>query len=195
MRMALLCMGIATAVSLGQGCGATTASTVNLSDATAHAAVLAEFRQRIDDYMDLREDIVDDVGEAESTGDVARIRAREEALAERIRTRRRTAKHGDILTPNVRAEFRRLLRPELKGEQGQDVRARLNDDAPEPGAVPVEVNARYPAGVPYATTPYPVLLALPTLPAGLEFRLVGKDLILLDRPADVILDYMRNAIT
>ena len=71
----------------------------------------------------------------------------------------------------------------------------MNDDAPAPGAVPIEVNGRYPAGVPFATTPYPVLLALPPLPPGLEFRFVGKDLILLDQPADVILDYMRNAIT
>lgn len=195
MRKTLVCLGLASAVGFGLGCGATTGSTTNLADPDPHAAVFAEFRQRIDDYMGLREDIVDEVGEAESTADVARIRAREEALAERIRSRRSGAKHGDILTPKIRAEFRRLLRPELKGEQGQDVRAKLNDDAPAPGAVPVEVNAKYPAGVPYATTPYPVLLALPPLPRGLEFRFVGKDLILLDQPADVILDYIRNAIT
>ena len=195
MRKTLLCLGLASAVSLGQGCGATTGSTANITDPTPHSAVFAEFRQRIDDYMEMREDIVDEVGEAESTLDVARIRAREEVLADRIRSRRSGAKQGDILTPTIRAEFRRLLRPELKGEQGQDVRAKLNDDAPAPGAVPVEVNAKYPAGVPYATTPHPVLLALPPLPRGLEFRFVGKDLILLDQPADVILDYMRNAIT
>ncbi len=194
MRKMLLGLTFAAAVGFGHGCGATTAS-LSDPDVNARAAVLAEFRQRIDAYMELREDIVDEVGEAESTGEAARLRAREEALAARIRARRAGTKHGDILTPEIRAEFRRLLRPELKGEQGNDIRAKLNDDAPAPGAVPIEVNARYPAGVPFATTPYPVLLALPPLPPGLEFRIVGKDLILLDQPADVILDYMRNAFT
>jgi hypothetical protein len=37
-------------------------------------------------------------------------------------------------------------------------------------------------------------MALPRLPPGLEYRILGKDLILLDQPADVIVDYMRNAI-
>jgi hypothetical protein len=194
MRKTLSGLAVAAAVGCCQGCGATAAN-LSAPDVNSRAAVLAEFRQRIDAYMELREDIVDEVGEAQSTRDPADIRGREEALAKRILARRAAAKHGDILTPQIRAEFRGLLRPELKGEQGEDIRAKLNDDAPAPGAVPIEVNARYPAGVPFATTPYPVLLALPTLPPGLEFRFVGKDLILLDQPADVILDYMRNAIS
>jgi hypothetical protein len=39
-----------------------------------------------------------------------------------------------------------------------------------------------------------MLRALPRLPTGLEYRFVGKDLVLLDQPADVILDYIRNVI-
>jgi hypothetical protein len=68
------------------------------------------------------------------------------------------------------------------------------DDVPVPGAVPLDVNAKYPAGEPYPTTPAVVLAVLPALPTGLQYRIIGKDLILLDQPADVILDYVRNVI-
>jgi hypothetical protein len=158
------------------------------------AATLVDFGERIDDYMDLREDIVDEVGDPDSTNDPARIRAREEALASRIRVARRGARHGDILTPEIRAAFRRLLSPHTSGEAGRELKSTVQEDSPAPGAVPLEVNAKYPAGVPFSTTPPNVLGALPLLPRGLEYRFVGEDLILLDQPADVILDYIRNVI-
>src|SRR5688572_27507720 len=139
-------------LAAGHGCGARTSPARQGDvDANATAAALVEFRERIENYMDLRDDVVDEVRPAEITPDPAVIRAREDALAQRIRSRRAQAKHGDIFTPDVRVVFRRLLRPELKGEDGADVRAKLSDDAPAPGAVPVEVNAKYPAGVPVAT--------------------------------------------
>ena len=183
-------------VLIQQGCGATTGSLARPDDGDANdaAAALVEFRQRVETYMVLREDVVDEVGEAAVTGDPALLWAREQALAARIRARRANAKHGDIFTAETRTLFRELLRAELKGEQGEDIRAKLQDDAPAPGAVPLEVNAKYPAGLPYPTTPAVVLAALPVLPTGLQYRIIGKDLILLDQPADLILDYVRNVI-
>ena len=163
-------------------------------EANRLAVSLVDFRERLGQYMNLREDIADEVADAESTTDVARIRAREEALASRIRAARRGAKHGDIFTSEIRAAFRRILSPLTTGEVGLELKSTVQEDAPALGAVPIEVNAKYPAGVPYSTTPAAVLLALPSLPQGLEFRFVGKDLVLLDRPADVILDYIRNVI-
>jgi hypothetical protein len=135
------------------------------------------------------------VPDAEETADPAELRARELLLAANIRARRLRAKHGDIFTLEIRRQFRRLLAPELKGEQLDEIKDILREDAPAPGAVPIEINAKYPAAVPYTSTPSPILHALPPLPAGLlEYRIVGKDLILLDQPADVILDYIRNVI-
>jgi hypothetical protein len=37
-------------------------------------------------------------------------------------------------------------------------------------------------------------MVLPTLPRGLEYRIIGTDLILLDQPANLIVDFIRNAI-
>jgi hypothetical protein len=163
-------------------------------DTNAVAATLVDFRQRIQQYMELRDDIKDQVGGPELTSHPAELRARETALATRIQARRAGAKHGDVFTPAIRAVFRRLLAQLATGESGRDLRATLDDDAPAPGAVPLEVNGTYPAGVPVPTTPGNILAALPPLPAVLQYRIIGKDLILLDEPADVIVDYMRNVI-
>jgi Cu-Zn family superoxide dismutase len=178
------------------GCGVTVRdSKADLKPAASPAtAILIYFEERIDRYMHLREDAADEVIDAEVTDDPGQLRAREEALAARIRALRANAKHGDIFTPAIRTQFRLLLAPELKGEEGRDIRDILQDDAPAPGAIPIGVNAKYPAGEPYPTTPASVLLILPSLPPGLEYRVIGKDLILLDRPADVILDFIRNAV-
>ena len=182
-----------TVALVASGCGATVRTST--PDVNPSVAPLLDFQARVDDYMELRSEAADEVPDAEVTADPAAIRARELLLAAHIRARRLRAKHGDIFTPEIRRHFRRLLAPELKGEQLDDINAVLQEDAPAPGAVPIEVNAKYPAGVPFPTTPSAILLVLPPLPPGvLEYRIVGKDLILLDQPADVIVDYIRNII-
>jgi hypothetical protein len=194
-RDALMGVTVAALLATTEGCAARTTDPApgNVEVGSAAAAV-AEFHDRVERYMVLRQDAVDDVRKREVTADPALIRGREEALAAGIRARRAAARHGDIFSARVRPVFRQFLRSEFKGAQGEDLRAILQDDAPRPDAVPIEVNARYPAGVPFPTTPAAVLLTLPRLPAGLEYRIIRKDLILLDQPADVILDYIRNAI-
>jgi hypothetical protein len=188
--MKLLVM-VTAAVVLGSCAG----RTAMVSDRTGpHAALLADFRDRIDLYMEVRDDAADETPEIESSIDPAQIRRARDELASGIRTRRAAAKHGDIFSVEIRALFRRLLAPEFKGEDGRDIRAKLQDDAPAPGAVPLEINASYPAGLPVPTTPAPLLQTLPTLPRGLEYRILGRDLVLLDAPTNLILDFIRNAI-
>jgi hypothetical protein len=70
----------------------------------------------------------------------------------------------------------------------------LKDDAPPSGSVPLKVNAKYPDGLPRPTLPANLLLNLPSLPKGLEYRIVGKHLVLLDIDANLIVDYIPNAI-
>ena len=162
--------------------------------AERHDRVIDRFEARVDEYMDLREEAVDATAPLQPTSDPATITATRQALGAEIRRRRSSATQGSIFSPDIRSHFRELLAPVVAGERGEDVRFRLNDDAPDAGAVPLEVNAAYPAGLPFPTTPWPILSALPELPRGLSYRIIGRDLILLDEPADVIVDYMRNAL-
>lgn len=57
------------------------------------------------------------------------------------------------------------------------------------------MNAPYPENQPRPTVPANLLLTLPTLPEPLEYRIVGQHLLLLDTEADLIVDYVLNAIT
>ena len=169
-------------------------ATQRLTVAPGEDPLVERFRDRINAYMALRMRAVEVTGSLEPAADAGALTAQRQALGAEIRRRRADAKHGDIFTPEIRRRFRELLAPVFEGERSEDVRFRLNDDAPDVDAVPLEVNARYPAGLPFPTTPWPILARLPSLPAGLFYRFIGGDLILLDEPADLIVEFMRNAI-
>jgi len=60
--------------------------------------------------------------------------------------------------------------------------------------VPLKVNATYPEGNPLPTTPPNVLQNLPKLPEQLEYRIWNKNLIIRDVQANIIVDFIPNAI-
>jgi hypothetical protein len=159
-----------------------------------NAAVMAEFKMRVEKYAELHKDLARGEARQKDGSDPARINAAKAALAEKLMKARAGARQGDIFFPEARPVFRRLLAPELKGEEGRDAKAILKDDAPAPGTVPFKVNAKYPENQPLPTVPAPFLLALPQLPEPLEYRIVGQHLLLLDTAAGVIVDYLLNAI-
>ena len=159
------------------------------------AAAMAEFKARVDRYADLHKELARGDARQKETADPAKINAAQTALANKIIAARADAKQGDIFTPAIRPVFRRLLAPELKGKDGRDAKAVLKDDAPAPGTVSFKVNAKYPNDQPLPTVPANLLLALPPLPAPLEYRIVGQHLLLLDTSADLVVDYILNAIS
>jgi hypothetical protein len=156
--------------------------------------VAEKLRDRIGDYMTMRRDAVAAVGALRPSPDAVQLDAQRQSLQTEIRRRRVDAKQGDILQPDIRAYIRETLLPVVRGDQGRHIWARLQDDAPDPDSVRLDVNAAYPAGLPFPTTPAPLLDALPALPTGLAYRVIGRHLILLDQPADLMIDYMRNAL-
>jgi hypothetical protein len=159
----------------------------------ADAATLADFKQRLTKYIDLQKHVADDSPPLKETSDPAKITAAKDALAAKLQAARKEAKPGDIFTPQVRALFRRLMYPELKGEDGPETKASIaGHDGPP--AVPLKVNARYPASAPLPTVPPNLLARLPQLPEDVEYRIVGKDLILRDVDANIIVDFIPNAI-
>jgi len=158
------------------------------------AQVLQDYQKRIDEYVDLRNDLKKQAPPAKETNDPAHIRAAQDGLAKRLREARRNARAGDIFTLPVRQVFRRLMYPELKGVEGAEAKQMLKEDAPAPASVPLKVNAKYPEDEPLPTVPPNLLAALPKLPEGLEYRIVRRDLILRDVDANLIVDFIPNAI-
>jgi hypothetical protein len=118
----------------------------------------------------------------------------QKALAAKVRAARSTAKRGDFFTPATQEQFRRLVNPSVKGPDGPENKVAIKDDAPEPKDVPFEINGEYPRDASLSTVPPDVLRSLPQLPPEIQYRFVGRHLILYDAKANIILDYMLNAL-
>lgn len=126
--------------------------------------------------------------------DPARV---QEALARAIVSKRDHAKPGDIFEKDVQPLFRRLIAEQLKGPDTAAAQKAVVEGDPtvDEDSVPVQVrvNAVYPAGASRSTVPPSLLLALPPLPACLHYGFVGRDLILVDSVAQVIVDFLPAA--
>jgi hypothetical protein len=160
----------------------------------ADAQVLADFKKRIDGYMELHNKLEKESPPLKETKDPAKIKASQDVLAEKIRAARASAKQGEIFTPETRTLLRRLMYPETKGKDGQENKAAMKEEQGELKAVVLKVNARYPDSAPLMTVAPDILAALPRLPEDLEYRFVSKHMILLDTHANVIVDFIPNAI-
>jgi hypothetical protein len=164
------------------------------------ALVLVDFHKRIDAYMAIHKNAAKDSLPIKETNDPAKIKAAQLSLAAKIRALRANAKPGDIFTPEIRNKFRRLMYPELKGPEGRETKQELKEDVGAEGdegpqkKVPMKVNAAYPEGNALPTVPPNILMSLPKLPEELEYRIIEKNLILRDVQANIIIDFIPNAI-
>jgi hypothetical protein len=168
-------------------------------NANPDALVLADFQKRIDAYMAIHKDAAKDAPPIKETNNPAEIKAAQDALGAKIRAARADAKPGDILTPEVRNKFRRLMYPVVQGTTGREIKEELKEDVkekdePPQKTVPLKVNASYPEGNALPTTPPQVLMNLPKLPEQLEYRIINKNLIIRDVQANIIVDFVPNAI-
>ena len=160
------------------------------SPANPDSAILADFNARLDKYVKVQRALLKHEPLKE-TKDPADITARQDVLAGQLKHIRSNAKQGDIFTPQVAALFKRLMNPELKGAEGRETKDEIKQETP---AVELKVNATYPSSQPLTTVPPNLLANLPQLPKDVEYRFVGKHLILRDVDANIIIDYIYNAI-
>lgn len=58
----------------------------------------------------------------------------------------------------------------------------------------LQINQSYPEQVALQSTPPTLLANLPELPKGLEYRILGRELILRDSDANLVVDYVPNAL-
>jgi len=162
------------------------------SPANPDSVILADFNARLDAYVKKQRALLKGSPIAEDATP-AQIKARQDTIAAELRAIRKTAKQGDIFTPQVAALFRRLMYPELKGAEGRETKDETTEDG-KPIAVELKINATYPSSQPLSTVPPNLLAALPQLPMDVEYRVVGKHLILRDVDANIIVDFIYNAI-
>ena len=149
----------------------------------------ATFIARMNSYAELRNKLEQGLKKLEVTEKPAEILQAENALAARIRVARAKAKRGDIFSKKVRTAFRTALRAETDGATC----AALQDEG-NPGDFTYQINGTYPKREPLSTVPPNLLAALPELPPDVNYRFLGRDLVLHDTRANIIIDEIPDAI-
>ncbi len=163
------------------------------------ALPIADFSKRVDAYVALRDSLAKRMGPLEETKSQAEIAARATTLADLITKARVTAKQGDIFTPEVATVFATMIKQEYSRRPDSLKNARADAQRElrqEEGAdFEPKVNMVYPTQYPLATFPATLLPLLARLPENkVEYRIVRHNLILRDVEANLIVDYMSNAV-
>jgi len=156
-------------------------------------AQLKAFSDRVKEYQAMEKKLPAD--KLSPTANVQQLDQQRQTLREALQQARPNAKQGDIFTPDVAPVFRKLFRSTLTGPAGKKIRASLNHAEPI-GPRDLKVNGVYPnlAGQPLQSVPPTLLMNLPVLPKGLEYRLVDHAVVLRDTDANMVVDFLTDAL-
>jgi len=152
--------------------------------------ILRLFTHSVESYARLHREALESVPR-ELCGGPEEIELTRSLLDSEIRRLRPNAREGEIFSREVGTLIRRRVEAAVRN-------AGWIPPDPEVGASgrPVrrvaEVNAAY--SLSFGTHPWSVFRALPPLPEELEYRFVGRDLVLIDVTANLVVDVLRGAI-
>ncbi len=157
----------------------------------AQNAATIQFHQRIQAYLRTHNQAEGKVPNLRTTDDPQKIADREKALADMIMTLRAGAKPGEIFAPEYQPYFIKIVQDDFATRSARDRKALVNE---LPADMKVDINTVYPTTLPLATFPPALLRKLPDLPPELEYRIVGRSLILRDVKANLIVDVLRDVV-
>ena len=172
----------------------------------ADAKGLTEYANAVKAYVALHDKAEAGLPKLPDRADPAKVAAHQKALADAIRRSGPRPQQGHVFVPDIQPFFKRLLAPELKGPGTAETRDKVGEGNPEAAKglprdpdvktrdVSVVPYADYPVDAPVSTVPAPVLLRMPQLPKELEYRFVGKNLVLRDTVANTIVDFIPAAV-
>ncbi|HEY7445626.1 MAG TPA: hypothetical protein VH701_24580 [Vicinamibacterales bacterium] len=160
---------------------------------TAEQRALHRFQHAVNTYAALHRDLERSLPRLQVTDDIEALYEAVDALADRIRETRREARDGDVFDADLGRFLRSRIHTTLRDHRiaTVDLLTDILEDVPE--ADGPMVNERFP-WVWAAAVPPCLLKALPDLPEELEYRFAGRDLVLIDTHADLVVDILRNAL-
>ena len=179
-------------IALAVGAAASVAPAIAQSATDPDLPVLADFARRVQAYVDLKNAAATAVLPLVPLRDPAEIRRRTEALATVIRSARWYGRQGDLFTPEVAQLVRRAIRTGCEGDYARLLaltREELTAPLPEP-----VVHGSWPSGAPVPMMLPGMLAALPPLPDSLRYRFMNRALVVLDIDANLIVDFVPDAI-
>jgi hypothetical protein len=150
-----------------------------------------DFFDHVRAYMKIHNSADARVPSLKETSDPEQVSGREKAIANEIRVERAGAKQGDVFSAAAARQIGIVVADDFNARPVTDQKAIL---AEVPVKVPPAVNTDYPTTLPLATVPPSLLLKLPTLPEELEYRFLGRHLILRDVRANLIVDFIPDVV-
>jgi hypothetical protein len=154
--------------------------------------IVSAFETRAKSYVKLRNRVESKLPKLSKDSTPEQIAAHKKAFEDAERLARAGAKPGDIFTAQAAEYLRRMIRAEFKGEDRGEVKKTILEA--ETAGVPLKVNYPYPDTKEVSTVPPTLLLKLPQLPKEVNYRFVGRHMLLIDKDNGLILDYMLNAL-
>jgi len=158
-----------------------------------NSVLVQDFQKSLNNYLKVQKRVRAALPTSKPGSSATDIKQYQQSLAQGIRAERAQARQGDIFTPPVSHLFRQLIVTPLRSRDGDKIRASLRHAEPVQG-LKLEINQEYPQATPLQSTPPTLLTDLPKLPKELEYRLVGRELILLDTTSNLIVDLLPDAL-
>jgi hypothetical protein len=154
------------------------------------AAAINAFHERLEQYVALKKKLEAGLPPLKPSDRTTGVEEHKHALALRIQEARKGAKPGDLVgdaAPILKA----IIEKDAENRGVRDAYAAMQE---VPAQNPPAINALYPEKAALATVPPLILVNLPRLPDGLEYRFMGRDLILRDQGSNLIVDLVPGAV-
>jgi hypothetical protein len=169
----------------------TTTAGASQDQVNPHGAAVKAFQDRVNAYVQLHRRIADTLPKLKETPDPSEIAARERDLGAAIAQARAGAVLGEVFGDELKPFFLKSVREDWAARSPADRKAILGE---LPRDLKIAPNTVYPTRYPLLTMPPKLLARLPELPDELEYRLMGRHLILRDTKANIIVDAVLNVL-
>lgn len=173
------------------GCALALAHGLVAAQTKEETRIIKDFHDRVNKYESLKSK---KGVSSKQTDSATKLAQQKQQAVQKVQEARPEARQGDIFTPQIAAYFKKQIQETLHGPGGEKVRASLRHAEPLP-KVQLRVNEQYPKDLPLQSMPPTLLLNLPSLPKGLQYRVVGPTLLLYDEASNIIVDLMPGAVT
>jgi len=158
----------------------------------ADKAAIDVFEKHVKDYINLRNKVRANAPKLSKDSTPEQIHAYRTTLEQSLRSARPNAKRGEFFRPETAGFIRRTLKFEFQGKDRKELREQIFET--ELQGVVLRVNYPYAQTAEFSEMPATLLTKLPQLPKELRYRFVGRNMLLVDRESDLIIDFMPDAL-
>jgi Skp family chaperone for outer membrane proteins len=158
----------------------------------ADKAAINTFEKQVKGYIALRNKVRENAPKLSKDSTAEQIHAYRTTLEQSLRNARANAKRGEFFRPETADFIRRTLKIEFQGKDRKELREQIFET--EIQGVVLRVNYPYAQTAELSEMPATLLVKLPKLPKELRYRFVGRNMLLVDRESDLIIDFMPEAL-